>query len=184
MTIQSSTYWCSHLWNKEDLQTFLPITKALQRYITSREALAQLCIILTVFQKCEPRAGIINIQSGSDNTGAEANINQGFSTTETLAVIIKLDSIKQIQCNTILNVHHIPGEKNIDADNLSRGKLSSFSDQMRVDFNLNDIFDRTPFPKYINNLVQWDSEIHPLAKLCVFFSFFSICFVGFLSFRC
>ena len=50
------------------------------------------------------------------------------------------------------------------ANNLSRGKLSSFSDKQKVDFELNAIFDRTPFPKYINNLVQWDSDIHPLAK--------------------
>ncbi len=168
VTIQLSTYWCSQIWNKTDLQPFLPITKELQRYITSWEALAQLCIILTVFQKCETRPGILNIQSGSDNTGAEANTNHGFSTTEILADIIKVVSIKQIQCNIIPNVHHIPGEKNIDADNLSRGKLSSFFDELRVNLNLNEIFDRTPFPKYINNLVQWDSEIHPLAKHCVF----------------
>ena len=168
VTIQSSTYWFSHIWDKEDLQTFLPITKVLQRYITSWEALAQLCIILTVFQQCETRPGIINIQSGSDNTGAEANINHGFSTTEILADIIKLVSLKQIQCNSILNIHHIPGEKNIDADNLSRGRASDFSDKLRVVFSFNDIFDRTPFPNYINNLVQWDSEIHPLAKLAFF----------------
>ena len=147
VAIQSSTFWFSQIWNKNDLQTFIPISKELQRYITSWEALAQLCIILTVFQKCETRPGIINIQSGSDNTGAEANLNHGFSTTSILADIIRLVSIKQIQCNTILNVHHTPGEKNIDADNRSRGKLSSFLDELPVDFDLNVIFDRTPFPR-------------------------------------
>ena len=74
VTIQSSSFWFSQIWNKSDLLTFLPVTKDLQRYTTSWEALAQLCIILTVHQKCETRPGIINIQSGSDNTGAEANI--------------------------------------------------------------------------------------------------------------
>ena len=66
VTINSATFWFSQLWGTEDLQKFLPISKALQRYITSWEALAQLCIILTVFQKSETRPGIINIQSGSD----------------------------------------------------------------------------------------------------------------------
>ncbi len=170
-TVQSSTYWFSQIWNTNDLQTFLPISKELQRYIASWEALAQLCIILTVFQTCETRPGIINIQSGSDNTGAEANTNHGFSTTEVLADIIKLVSITQIQCNTVLNVHHIPGEKNIDADNPSRGKLSSFPDELRVYFDLNVIFDRTPFPRYINKQVQWD----PLAIFGDFFLGLGLC---------
>ena len=52
VTIQSS-FWFSQIWNKSDLLTFLPVTKDLQRYITSCEALAQLCIIRTVHQKCE-----------------------------------------------------------------------------------------------------------------------------------
>ena len=68
VTIQSSTFWFSHIWSTNDLKHFLPIDKALQRYITSWEALAQLCIITTVFQRCDTRPGIIRIQSGSDNT--------------------------------------------------------------------------------------------------------------------
>ena len=166
MTTQSSTFWFSHIWSTKDLKRFLPLDKALQRYITSWEALARLCIITTVFQKRHTRPGIIRIQSGSDNTGAEANINHGCCTTFILADIIKLVSLKQLQFNSFLHIHHIPGEKNIDADNLSRGKTSDFPDSTRVNFNLKDIFDQTPFPKYINNLVQWDSEIHPLAKFC------------------
>ena len=176
VSIGSSTFWFSHKWTNVDLETFLPVSKSLQRYITSWEALAQLCIILMVHSKCTYRPGIINIQSGSDNTGAEANINHGFSTTEVLADIIKLVSIKQIQFNMMLNVHHVPGEKNTKADDLSRGRLSTFPEDMRVLFTLNDLFDATPFPRYINPQVQWDLDIHPLAKLCycVFFcSFFS-----------
>ena len=38
VTIQSSTYWFSQIWNKNDIETFLPISKELQRYITSWEA--------------------------------------------------------------------------------------------------------------------------------------------------
>ena len=166
ISIDSSIFWFSQKWNKVDLEKFLPISKCLQRYITSWEALAQLCIILMVHSKCTYRPGIINIQSGSDNTGAEANVNHGFSTTEILSDIIKLVSIKQIQFNTLLNVHHIPGEKNIKADDLSRGRLSTFPESMRVLFQLGDIFDATPFPRYINPQVQWDLDIHPLAKLC------------------
>ncbi len=172
VNIQSSKYWFSQIWSTKDLEIFLLIKKALQRYITSWEALAQLCINITVFQKCETRPGIIHIQSGSDNTGAEAYINHGFSTTLILADMIKLVSIKQLQYNSLFHIHHIPGEKNVDADNLSRCKVSDFSDTTRVTFELQDIFDQPPFPRYINNLVQWDSEIHPFAK------FVSCCFVG------
>ena len=46
---------------------------------------------------------------------------------EVLSEIIKLVSMTQLRCNNLLNVHHIPGEKNTDADNLRRGRTSSFS---------------------------------------------------------
>ena len=177
VTISTSTFWFSEIWKTEDLQKFLPVSKALQRYVTSWEALAQLCVILTVFQKSEIRPGIINIQSGSDNTGAEANINHGFSTTAILSDIIKLVSITQIRCNTLLNVHHTPGEKNTLADDLSRGKLSSFSDGFRICFDLAVIFGNARFPRYINPLVQWD----PLAKPPFFFGWFV---VSLTKFRC
>ena len=72
--------------------------------------------------------------------------------------------------------------RNIDADNLSRGRTSDFPDSTRILFDLHDIFNQEPFPKYINNMVQWDPAIHPLVKTlsCVClppfffgFSFFS-----------
>ena len=152
--INNATFWFSQLWKTEDLQKFFPISKALQRYITSWEALAQLCIILTVFPKSDTRPGIINVQSGSDNTGAEANTNHGFSTTEVLADISKLVSITQIKCNTLLNVHHFPGEKNTSADDLGRGKLSSFSE----DFRLCSIWlSFLTVPRFPGTLIHWSN---------------------------
>ena len=121
-----------------------------------------------VHKQCIHRPGIIDIQSGSDNTGAEANINHGFSTSEILADIIKLVSLKQIQYNTLLNIHHIPGEKNVDADDLSRGKTARFPEDSQIRFPLEDLFDLSPFPKYINPQVQWDSDLHPMAKNFLF----------------
>ena len=162
--IGNTRFWFSQLWSKSDLETHLPIHKELQRYITSWEALAQLCIVLSVNRKCECRPGLISIQPGSDNTGAEANINHGFSTTEILSDIIKLVSTTQMQLNVSLHVHHIPGEKNIEADDLSRGRVSNFDPMLRVDFHLEDIFAPMSFPQYLNNIEQWDTTIHPLAK--------------------
>ena len=91
--------------------------------------MAQLCIILIliVHQTCEPRPGVIHIQSGLDNTGAEANINHGFLTTVVLSDIIKLVSMVQLRSNTFLNVHHIPGEKSTDADGPNRQTFVSVS---------------------------------------------------------
>lgn len=106
----------------------------------------------------------INIQSGSDNTGAEANINSGFSTTEELSDIIKLVCIKQIQYNTFFSIHQIPGEKNVDADDLSRGRTSNFDPESRAQINLVEFFDPTPFPRYINAEVQWGPNIHSNVK--------------------
>ena len=164
INIGQTRYWFSQLWNKPDLESYLPIHRELQRYISSWEALAQLCVILAVNKKCECRPGLISIQSGSDNTGAEANINHGFSTTEILSDIIKLVSTTQMQLNLILRAHHIPGEKNIEADDLSRGRTSNFDPRFRVDFQLQDIFAPMSFPKYLNNFEQWDTTIHPFAK--------------------
>ena len=151
MGIGSCTFWFSHSWKKSDLSPFLPVSLKIH----------QLCIIFVMRNKCTYCAGIISIQSGSDNTGAEANINHCFSTAEIMADIIKLVSIKQIQCNTILNIHRTPGEKNVGADS---GKSSKFPEEFRVKISLQDIFDSSPFPKYINPQVQWDPDIHPLAK--------------------
>ena len=121
--------------------------------ISSWEALAQLC-----------RPGNITIQSGSDNTGAEANINHGFSNTEVLSDVIKLVSLQQVRCNIFLNIHHIPGEKNSDADDLSRGRTSNFCSDSQVLIHLVDIFNPSPFPRYINTSVQRDPDIHANAK--------------------
>ena len=98
-------------------------------YIVGREAMAQLCIILIliVHQTCEPRPGVVHIQSGPDNTGAETNINHGFLTTVVLSDIIKLVSMVQLRSNTFLNVHHIPGEKSTDADGPNRKTFVSVS---------------------------------------------------------
>ena len=168
--LETNVFWFSHIWNREELQPLLDTPKSLQRYISSWEALAQLCILLLVNQKCSTRPGIISIQSGSDNTGAEANINHGFSNTEVLSDIIKLVSIQQIQCNIFLNIHHIPGEKNTDADDLSRGRTTNFCQSSRVLINLVEIFNPLPFPRYINTSVQWDLELHANAK-----HFFFVC---------
>ena len=162
--LETNIFWFSHIWNRHELQPFLEIPKSLQRYISSWEALAQLCILLLVNQKCSTRPGIISIQSGSDNTGAEANINHGFSNTEVLSDIIKLVSIQQIQCNIFLNIHHIPGEKNTDADDLSRGRITNFCQSSRVLIKLVEIFNPLPFPRYINTAVQWDLDLHANAK--------------------
>ncbi len=70
-----------------------------------------------------------------------------------------------MQLNVSLQVHHIPGEKNTEADDLSRGRISTFDSRFKVDFYLAELFAQTPFPKYLNNLEQWDSTIHPLAKI-------------------
>ena len=162
--MENNNFWFSHIWNRHELQPFLEIPKSLQRYISSWEALAQLCILLLLDQKCSTRPGIISIQSGSDNTGAEANINHGFSNTEVLSDIVKLVSIQQIQCNIFLNIHHIPGEKNTDADDLSRGRITNFCQSSRVLIKLVEIFNPLPFPRYINTAVQWDSDLHANAK--------------------
>ena len=163
--LENNLFWFSHIWNRHELE----IPKSLQRYTSSWEALAQLCILLLVNQKCSTRPGIISIQSGSDNTGAEANINHGFSNTEVLSDIIKLVSIQQIQCNIFLNIHHIPGEKNTDADDLSRGRITNFCQSSRVLIKLVEIFNPLPFPRYINTAVQWDPDLHANAKHCFFF---------------
>ena len=170
--LETNIFWFSHIWNRQELQPFLDTPKSLQRYISSWEALAQLCILLLVNQKCSTRPGIISIQSGSDNTGAEANINHGFSNTEVLSDIIKLVSIQQIQCNIFLNIHHIPGEKNTDADDLSRGRTTNFCQNSRVLIKLVEIFNPLPFPRYINTAVQWDPDLHANAKH--FFVFFLV----------
>ena len=63
VTIQSSTFWFSETWTKHDSSHSLTRAKDLQKCITSWDAFAQLCIILTVHQNCEPRPGLIDIQS-------------------------------------------------------------------------------------------------------------------------
>ena len=158
VSIYSSTFLVQPSLGQTTLLHHLPVHKDLRRYITSWEAFAQLCILLTLHKQCEPRPGLISLQSGSDNTGAKTNINHGFSNTEILADITII-SIAQLRCNKLLDIHRIPGEKNIDADDLSRGKISCFRPNLRIEFQLSTWLDNERFPKYINDSVQLDPDI-------------------------
>ncbi len=73
---------------------------------------------------------------------------------------------------SLLNVHRIPGEKNTDRDNLSRGKTSSFSHKWKICFNLCTIFGSAPLPRYFNRSDHWSDDMHAGAKGFFFFLFF------------
>ncbi len=75
--------------------------------------------------------------------------------------------ITQLRCNALLNVHHIPGEKNTDADNLRRGRTSSFSTQSQSQHH----FWHHAFPKVhqqFRSMGRWHSS---WCQISFFFGF-------------
>ena len=86
---------------------------------------------------------MVLLRTLSDNTGAEAGINKLYSSQFPLSAFLKKLCMLACLTGIELDVSHVPGEKNDDADVLSgwddptKPFPDKFQDDFRVDCGLN-----------------------------------------------
>ena len=98
----------------------IPVKREMQRDIACYEALAQAGLILAVAHLCPCSRVPIRLCSGSDNVGAEAGINNTFTTSRPLAYFPERISLLSAMFHVLLDVNHIPGSLYTKSDALSR----------------------------------------------------------------
>ncbi|CAE7498620.1 unnamed protein product [Symbiodinium natans] len=135
--------WFSQSWRVSDLSSLgVPLQVPAHQDITCYETLAQLGLILCLHSVVPLARWTVRLRTLSDNTGAEAGINKLYSSAFPLSVFLKRLSMLACLTGIELDVFHVPGEKNDDADLLSRWSDESqplpakFLPDFRVDCSL------------------------------------------------
>ena len=80
--------------------------------------------------------------SGTDNTASEAGVNKLFTADWPLQIFVQLVAARAYKHKWSVLASHIPGERNVWADQLSRGNTSAFDSkpQARFRFRLHDFW--------------------------------------------
>ena len=123
----------------------LQLGEDLQRYITSFETLAQIGLLFVAAHSYPAHRFPICLRTLSDNTGAESGSNKLWSMTYPLCVFLEKLCLVSAVTGMELDVSHIPGAQNVEADDLSRwdqkGSIPhSFKEHERIRINLDQIW--------------------------------------------
>ena len=139
--------WFSETWTLDDLASLgLPLQRPAHRNITCYEALAQLGLMLCLRSVVPSARWAVRLRTLSDNTGAEAGINKLYSSQYPLSAFLQRLCMLACLTGIELDVGRVPGEKNNDADRLSRWDdptvplAQKFQDDYRVDCGLDRIW--------------------------------------------
>ena len=144
----STSLWFSERYDLADFQHLeLPLHADTQKDISCWETLAQAALMLLFGQLCPGGRMRICIPSFSDNTGAEAICSRLLTTRSPLCFFAQLVAMLSTRLGISLDVQHIAGECNTDADFLSRwdgsSELpSSWDPAYRYRFSVDDFFDQ------------------------------------------
>ena len=164
-----SVRWFSLPVDREMLQSIgLTPHEDLQRDITMLETLVQCALLFMAASSLQNSRIPLSLASWSDNTGAESNSNSLFSTQRPLALVLEKLALLASRFNIFLDVHHIPGAHNEEADALSRLQPDAaapfgFTECTRFHFTLPQLWQDTPrpslFPK--ETLPDWWITVFP-----------------------
>ena len=144
----STSLWFSERYDLADFKHLeLPLHADTQKDISCWETLAQAALMLLFGQLCPGGRMRICIPSFSDNTGAEAICSRLLTTRSPLCFFAQLVAMLSTRLGISLDVQHIAGECNTDADFLSRwdgsSELpSSWDPAYRYRFSVDDFFDQ------------------------------------------
>ena len=143
------------------LELGIPLCSDLQRDIVFLEALAQLALVHVLAKGTSHSRFAISLPSCSDNSGVECRVNSLFSTSKPLCFLLEGLSFMSAERNTILDVSHVSGVQNVEANFLSRWDQVSdfpqpFSLESRIRLFLQDLWQpvREPsfYPSHMENL--------------------------------
>jgi hypothetical protein len=121
-----TTIWFSEKFTFDDFNKLnIPVTPEMQKCIASFETLAQIAI-LYIFSRSSPGFRFpLRIQSLTDNSGTEAGGNKLFSTTSPLNHFLERLTLLCTISGMELDLSHISGDRNEEADALSRWDFNS-----------------------------------------------------------
>ncbi|CAE7626731.1 unnamed protein product [Symbiodinium necroappetens] len=146
-------FWFSERYRLSDFKYLdLPLHQDAQRDISCWETLAQAQVgLMLLFSHLCPGGRIrLTLPSFSDNTGAEAVCAKLLTTKSPLCFFAQLVAMVSTRLGISLDVQHISGERNEDADLLSRwdgiAPLAPLGEHwdldMRYRFSVQDFFDQ------------------------------------------
>jgi hypothetical protein len=120
------------------------------------EILAQLGILHLAARHFHATRMPIKLSSWSDNTGAEASTNKLFCTSKPLCYFVERLCIFSAHSGIEMDVHHVPGHANQEADDLSRMDVETecpngFTLSDRIRMPLSDLWMDRPSPSLIPN---------------------------------
>ena len=121
-----TTIWFSERFSFDDFNSLdIPVTREMQKCIASFETLAQIAI-LYLFSRSSPGFRFpLRIHSLTDNSGTEAGGNKLFSTTVPLNHFLERLTLLCTISGMELDLSHISGDRNEEADALSRWDFQS-----------------------------------------------------------
>jgi len=138
--------WFSERFTVADITALgLPMRLEAQKDIACYETLAQMALLhIFAFQYPHQRLRVI-LPTVSDNTSAEAGVNQLFTTSEPLCFFLEKIGQLSSSLNVDMDTSHISGVDNVTADLLSRWDFESilptgFTQSNRVKLTLSDLW--------------------------------------------
>ena len=121
-----SNIWFSERFEHTDFTSMdIPVTSEMQKLIACFETLAQMAILL-IFSRNSPGFRFpLRIPSLTDNSGAESGGNKLFSTTYPMNLFLEKLTRLCTLSGMELDLSHIAGDRNDEADALSRWDFTS-----------------------------------------------------------
>ena len=147
------THWFSERYTLQDFIALkIDLDSDLQKSITSMETLAQIAI-MWISSRVHPGHRIpITLPSFSDNTGAESGSNRLFSTKKPQCWFLEKLCLLSTMSGMEMDVSHIAGPINIEADGLSRwdgndAPPHNFRASDRIRISLSDLWIQSQVPR-------------------------------------
>ena len=135
-TASNRCFWFSERFVKQDFTALQsPIDDDLQKIMSALEFLAQMAIVFTLARTFPGHRVPIKIHSFSDNTGAESGSNKLFTMNYPQCLFVEKICFLSATFSMELDVQHIAGKNNDEADALSRW---SGSDTIPYGFDASD----------------------------------------------
>ena len=124
----SQTFWFAQQWSIAELRAHWPfLTKDAQQYIACFETIAQWVLLQMAYAATGCSSLRFCLPTLSDNSPTQASVNKLFTTAFPLCLFLQKVASWAHAKGLSLEVGHIPGVKNTDADDLSRNRLQKFA---------------------------------------------------------
>ena len=150
IALPAGEYWFSECFSVSDFSfADLPLKAEAHKDISCYECLGQIALVWLLSQLHPMCKLSITLRTWCDNSGAESASNKLFTTAWPFAAFIQRLALLSSFTGIHLDVQHIPGDKNVEADYLSRWKppatlADRWKPAFRRRFTLKQLWDASP----------------------------------------